>query len=99
MAANGEQIKDLGENTIPFKKNEGIQRCIPLRSANVAKHLISMQKVVGAGNTVVLAEKNQHIRYIRDGIVMKVEVWNGVCTMDMWICLDETGPVFSGQGQ
>ena len=48
---------------------------------------------------MVLDEKNQHIRNIRDGIVMKVEVRNGVCTMDMWICLDETGPVFSGQGQ
>ena len=28
VAANGEQIKDLGEKSIPFKTNEGIQRCI-----------------------------------------------------------------------
>ena len=28
VAANGEQIKDLGEKNIPFKTNEGIQRCI-----------------------------------------------------------------------
>ena len=45
VAANGEQIKDLGEN-IPFKISEGIQRCITFRSANVVKPLISMQKVV-----------------------------------------------------
>ena len=37
VAANGEQIKDLGEKTIPFKTNEGIQRCITFRSANVFK--------------------------------------------------------------
>ena len=67
VAANGEQIKDLGEKRIPFKTNEGIQRCITFRSANVVKPLISMQKVVRAGNIVVLDEKNPHIRNTRDG--------------------------------
>ena len=62
------------------KTNEGIQRCVTFRSANVVKPLISMQKV--------------HIRNIRDGTVIKLDVSNDVYTMDMWICLDETGPVF-----
>ena len=99
VAANGEQIKDFCEKTIPFKTNEGILRCITFRSANVVKHLISMEKVVRAANTVVLDEKNPHIRNIRNGTVIKLDVSNGVYTMDMWICLDETGPVFSWQGQ
>ena len=99
VAANGEQIKDLGAKRIPFKTNEGVQRCITFRSANVVKPLISMQKVVQAGNTVVLDEENPHIRNTRDGTVIKLDVNNGVYTMDMWICLDETGPVFSWQGQ
>ena len=99
VTANGEQIKDLGEKTIPFKTNEGVQRCITFRSASVVNPLISMQKVVQAGNTVVLDEKNPHIRNTRDGTVIKLDVNNGVYTMDMWICLDETGPVFSWQGQ
>ena len=99
VAANGEQIKDLGEKNIPFKTNEGIQRCITLRSANVVKPIVSVQKVVQAGNNVVLDDKNQHIRNIRDGTVIKLDVNTGVYTMDMWICLDETGPVFSWQGQ
>ena len=98
VAANGEQIKDLGKR-IPFKTNEGVQRCITFRSANVVKPLISMQKVVQAGNTVVLDANNPHIRNTRDGTVIKLDVNNGVYTMDMWICLDETGPVFSWQGQ
>ena len=46
-----------------------------------------MQKVVRAGNTVVLDEKNPHFRNIRDGTVIKLDVSNGVYTMDMWICL------------
>ena len=95
VAANGEQIKDLGEKTIPFKTNEGIQRCITFRSANVVKPIISMQKV----DTVVVDEKNPHIRNIRDGTAIYLDVSNGVHTMDMWTCLDETGPVFSWKGQ
>ena len=99
VAANGEQIKDLGEKSIPFKTIEGVQRCIAFRSANVVKPLISMQNVVRAGNIVVLDDKNPHIRNTRDGAMIKLDVNNGVYTMDMCICLDETGPVFSWQGQ
>ena len=39
--------------TIPFKSVEGVHRCIQFRSANVVKPLISMRKVVQAGNVVV----------------------------------------------
>ena len=77
--------------SIPFKTNEGVQRCITFRSANVVKPLISMQKVVRAGNTVVLDGRNPHIRNTRDGTVIRLDVNNGVCTMDVWICLDERG--------
>ena len=58
-----------------------------------------MQKVVQAGNTVVLDGKNLHIRNTRDGLVIKLDANNGVYTIDMWICRDETGLVFSWQGQ
>ena len=54
VAADGEQIRDLGEKIIQLKTNEGIHRCTTFRSASVVKPLISMQKVVRAGNTVVL---------------------------------------------
>ena len=53
------------------------------------------KKVVRAGNIVVLDEKNPHIRNIPEGTVIKLDVNNSVYTMDMWICLDETLPVFS----
>ena len=44
-----------------------------------------MQKVVRAGNTVVLDEKNPKIRNVRDGTVIKLDERNGVCTMDKWM--------------
>ena len=97
VAANGEQIKDLGEKSIPFKTNEGVQRCVTFRSANVVKPSISMQKVVR--DTIALDEKNPHIRNARDGTVIKLHVNSGVCTMDVWVCLDEIGPVCFQEGE
>ena len=99
VAANGEKIKDLGEKTIPFRSVEGVHRCSECGSARVVKPLISMRKDVQAGNVVVLDEKNPHIPNNRDGTVIKLDVNNGVCTMYMWVCLDDIGPFFSWQGQ
>ena len=77
VSANGQTIEDLGEKTIPFKSVEGVHRCIKFRSASVVKPLISMRKVVQAGNVVVLDEKNPHIRNNRDSTVIKLDVDNG----------------------
>ena len=52
-------------------------RCITFRTANVVKPLVSLQKVVRAGNTVVLNEKNPCIRNIRDGTMINLDVNNG----------------------
>ena len=48
-----------------------------------------------AGNVVMLDDKYPHIRNIRDGTVIKLDVNNGVYTMDMWVRLDETSRGFS----
>ena len=61
--------------------------------------LISMGKVVQAGNVVVLDEKSPRIRNNRDGTVIKLDVNSGVYTMNMWVYFDETDPLFSWQGQ
>ena len=46
VAANGEQIRDLGVKTNPLKTDEEIHMCSTFRSASVVTSLISMQKVV-----------------------------------------------------
>ena len=96
VGADGEQIRDLGAKSVPIhdkrrnSKMHNIQKCECCQTS---------QKVVRAGKIVVLDEKNPHIRNIRDGTTIKMNVNHGVYTMDMWICLDETGPIFSWQGQ
>ena len=47
----------------------------------------------------MLDEKNPRIRNNRDGTVIKLDINNGVYTMDMWVCLEETGPLLSWKGQ
>ena len=47
-----------------------------------------MQKLVRAGNVVVLDEKNPHIRNIRDGTTIQLDANNGLYTVDMWVCTD-----------
>ena len=93
------ESKTWVRETIPFKSVEGVRRCVKIRSVNVMKPLISTRNVVQASNVVVLDENNPHIRNNRDGTVIKLDVNNGVYTMDMWVCLDEPGLVFSWQGQ
>ena len=74
VAAYGEKIKDRSEKTIPFRSVEGVHRCIKFRSASVMKPLVSMRKVVQAGNVVVVDEKNPHFRNNRDLTVIKLDV-------------------------
>ena len=83
VAANIKQIKVLGAQTIPFKRNGRSQRCITLRSASVVNPLISVQKVVPAGNIVVVDEKIPHMRNTRDETMIKPDANNGVYTLDM----------------
>ena len=45
----------------------------------------NIQRVVRAGNIVVLDVKISHIPTTRDGTMIKLDVNNGVCTKDMWI--------------
>ena len=74
VAASCEHVRDLGEKTIPFETDEGDSQMQNIQ----VKSLISTQKVVRAGNIVVLDEKSPHVRNIRDGTMIKLDVNNGL---------------------
>ena len=84
---------------ISFKSVEGVHRCIKFRSAKRCEALDLNEKGCASWHVVVLYEKNPHIRKNRDGTVIKLDVNNGVYTMELCVCFDEIGPVFSCQGQ
>ena len=76
VAANGEQIRDLGEKNIPFKVHN-VQKCECCQ-----KLTFQCRKLSELETFVVQDAKNPHIRNIRDGTVIKLDVNNGVYTMD-----------------
>ena len=85
VAAIGEHIKDMERqpyHSSPLKECTGA--CIS-GGASVVKPLISMRKVVRAGNVVVLDENNPHIRNNRYGTVVILDVNNGVYTGDVGV--------------
>ena len=100
MAANGEQINDLGERNIPFRtkrrdaKVHDIQKCECWETSHFQCRKLSQAETLLCWMKTIHTFEN-----IRDGTVIELDVNSGVYTMDMWICLDETGPVFSWQGQ
>ena len=75
-----------------------MHRCIKIQERERCEAL-DLNEKGRASNVVVLDEKNPHIRNNRDGTVTKLDVNNGMYTMDMWVCLDEICPEFSWQGQ
>ena len=99
VAANGTRIQDEGEKVVPFTTGEGQARKVRFRAAEVMKPLISMVKVVAAGNDVVLDRTNPHIRHRKSGAVTKLGCQNGVYTLDMWVDSGTLGPVFGRPGK
>ena len=65
VAANGEQIKDLDEKSIPFNTNEGVQRCTTFRSANVVKPLTFCTRSSDLETLLCWTEKSAHSKHSR----------------------------------
>ena len=101
VAANGEQIRDLGEKDCSFQDTQGNFKDAQHSEMRVLSNLsFQCRKLVGPEpvNIVVLDEKNPNIRNTRDGTMINLDVNSGVCTTGVWICLDETGSSFQLAG-
>ena len=60
--ANGERIPNLGEKRFIAHTEEGLKRKVTAQVADVSKALLSVKKIVAAGNRVVFDESS----YIED---------------------------------
>ena len=83
VAANGEKIKYLGEKTLPFKSVEGVHRFKIIQEHKRCEALDLNEKGRASWQCRGTGWKNPHIRSNRDGTVFKLDVNNGVYTMDM----------------
>ena len=64
---------------------EGIMRVVTAQVCEVSQNLLSVRKVVSAGNRVVFDEDGSYIENKVDGTRMWMGEKNGMYTLKMWV--------------
>jgi len=82
--ANGDIVENEGEKHMVICSNEGVNRSITAQVTEVTKPLLSVSKMVNAGNTVVFSKDNSYIYDEMTGEVMNLEEKNGMFLLKLW---------------
>ena len=83
--ANGVTIPNLGEKTFSFQTAEGAERKITAQICDVNKGLLSVVKMVNAGNTVVFTKDGSFIEDDVTGERIAINEENGMYVLSMWV--------------
>ena len=83
--ANGVRIPNLGEKKFSGSSEEGIERTLTAQVCDVNKALLSVRKVVAAGNRVVFDDDGSFIEDKRSGEKMWMQEANGMYMLKLWI--------------
>ena len=83
--ANGVTIPNLGEKTFSFQTAEGVERNITAQICDVNKGLLSVVKMVNAGNTVVFTRDGSFIEDDVTGERIRINEENGMYVLSMWV--------------
>ena len=91
-AANGVRIPNLGEKRFTGVSNEGSVRNITAQVCDVNKALLSVKKVVAAGNRVVFDPMGSYIEDQHSGEKMWLTEEDGMYMLTMWVNREKQGP-------
>ena len=83
--ANGERIPNLGEQKFMAYTQEGCQKRMRAQVCDVTKALLSVRRLVEAGNRVVFEENNSYIEDIYRKEKMYLQEKHGMYTLKVWI--------------
>ena len=83
--ANGVTIPNLGEKTFKFQTAEGAERKITAQVCEVNKGLLSVVKMVNAGNTVAFSKSGSFIEDDNSGERINITEENGMYVLSMWV--------------
>ena len=83
--ANGEIIENEGEKHMWLCSAEGVERTITAQVTDVSKPLMSVSKMVRAGNTVVFAPDGSYIYDGETGEYMMLQEKNGMYLLNLWV--------------
>ena len=88
--ANGVRIPNLGEKQFVGVSNEGISRHITAQVCEVNKGLLSVRRMVAAGNRVVFDSQGSYIEDPQTGEVMNLEERQGIYILRLWTKVPRT---------
>ena len=83
--ANGEPIPNLGEKKFTGTSSEGITRTITAQVCDVNKALLSVRKVMAAGNRVVFDDEGSFVEDKNTGEKMWMEDNRGMFILKLWV--------------
>ena len=84
--ANGQRIPNLGEKLFAGTSHwEGNLRNIRAQVFDVSKPLMSVSRLVGAGNSVVFSPTEAYIEDGQTGERVHLEEHGGMFTLKMWV--------------
>jgi predicted RNase H-like nuclease (RuvC/YqgF family) len=83
--ANGVRIPNLGEKKFVAVSEEGSQRNITAQVCDVSKPLLSVKKVVDAGNRVVFDKGGSYIEDVKTGERMWMHEDHGMYMLKMYV--------------
>ena len=88
--ANGVRIPNLGEKKFVGISNEGVSRQITAQVCDVNKGLLSVRKMVNAGNRVVFDRHGSYIEDAQTGEIMNLEEKQGMYILRLWTKTSKT---------
>ena len=86
--ANGVKIPNEGEKDFDGITHEGIVKNVKVHVCDVNQCLLSVRKVVAAGNRVVFDDTGSYIESKIDGQRMWLEDTEGMYTLKSWVKRD-----------
>ena len=88
--ANGVQIPNLGEKQFVGVSHEGISRHITAQVCEVNKGLLSVRRMVAAGNRLVLDGQGSYMEDPQTGEIMNLEERQGMYILRLWTKVPRT---------
>ena len=82
--ADGQRVPNLGEKSFVVVDDDGLRRSMKAQVCDISKGLLSVSRVVNAGNTVVFSPKEN---YIQDGVTgerMWITERRGMYLLKLW---------------
>ena len=89
--ANGIRIPNQGQKEFKAETSDGTQKILTAQVCEVSKALLSVKKVVAAGNQVVFSPEQAYIENINTGRKLNMQNNGGIYTLKMWVRADGQG--------